>query len=136
MQFAFFGRVLIVVVLVLSAGCANESPSAGAKGQSAEQLVTIRAQARWDALRAAQYDKAYAFISPTTRQTLPAEVYRGRISGASWLGAQVVKVVCEPEICDVSIKLEYYVLPNLKDTQVVEEKWISDSGNWWFVYRG
>jgi hypothetical protein len=98
--------------------------------------VVTRAQERWDALRAAQYDKAYSYITPSMRATLPLDVFRGRLAGMSWLDVKVVKAVCEPEVCDVSVKIDYYVLPNLRDSQIVGEKWILDGGNWWFVYRG
>ena len=131
MRFVICLRVFLGLFFAVSlGGCATSPP------QTPEQAVMARAQARWDALRAGQYDKAFSYITPSTRATLPLEVFRARIAGASWLDAKVVKAVCEPEVCDVSVKLDYYVLPNLRDAQIVEEKWILDSGNWWIVYRG
>lgn len=121
-------------------GCASKLPDS--RGQSSgspqtpEQIVVSRAQERWDALRAGQYDKAFSYITPSMRATLPLEVFRGRIGSASWLDVKVTKAVCEPEVCDVSVKIDYYVLPNVRDSQTVNEKWILDGGNWWFVYRG
>jgi hypothetical protein len=124
-QLAVGGFVLLLF------GCAT-----GFSGQPPEKTVEIRAQERWDALRAGQFEKAFSYLTPSTRSTLPLEVFRGRISGASWIDVRVVKVVCEPEVCDVSVKIDYFVLPNLRDSQVVSEKWILDQGKWWFVYRG
>lgn len=131
-----FSGLLLVTLLV---GCAATSPNNSEKTsvpQTPEEKVASRAQARWDALRAGEYDKAYAYITPSMRTTLPLEVFRSRISGGSWIDVKVTKAVCEPEVCDVAVKIEYYVLPNLRDAQIVTEKWILDDGNWWFVYRG
>ncbi|MBL0122196.1 MAG: hypothetical protein IPP88_05510 [Betaproteobacteria bacterium] len=141
MRFLIIGRVFFACFLAaIAAGCATSLGGDLAQvpraAKTPEETVLARAQERWDALKAGQYDKAYSYITPTTRKTLPVEVFRGRIAGASWLDVKVVKAVCEPEVCDVSVKLDYYVLPNLRDSQTVDEKWILDGGNWWFVYRG
>ena len=131
MRFVICLRVVLGLFVAESlVGCATNPP------QTPELAVMVRAQARWDALRAGQYDKAYSYLTPSTRATLTIEVFRGRIAGASWLDVKVVKAVCEPEVCDVSVKMDYYVLPNLRDTQIIGEKWILDGGKWWFVYRG
>ena len=141
MRFVFFRKVVLAFFWgAFVAGCATEGT--GPQGQAAktpqtpEQAVTTRAQERWDALRAGQYDKAYAYITPSMRETLSLEIFRGRISSLSWIDVKVTKAVCEPEACDVSVKIDYYVLPKLRDSQTVNEKWILDRGNWWFVYRG
>ena len=140
MKFLICGKMISRWLLVtLLVGCAATSPNPSEKSaipQTPEEKVVYRAQARWDALRAGGYDKAYAYITPSMRITLPLEVFRSRISGGSWIDVKVTKAVCEPEVCDVSVKIEYYVLPNLRDTQTVTEKWILEGGNWWFVYRG
>ena len=132
----FFGLFVAFFVAGCASGLSGSQGAAVAAPQTPEQAVVTRAQERWDALRAAQYEKAYSYITPTMRITLSLDIFRGRISGASWLDAKVVKAVCEPEVCDVSVKLDYYVLPNFRDSQTINEKWILDGGKWWFVYRG
>lgn len=136
-----FCKRLVWAVLLAAAisGCAANfqgSAKQPANSPSVEQKVWGRAQERWDALKAGQYEKAFSYITPSMRATLPLEVYRGRLGGAKWIDVKVVRVVCEPEVCDVSVKMDYYVLPNLRDSQQIEEKWILDAGNWWFVYGG
>ena len=101
-----------------------------------EQAVMARAQARWDALLAAQFDKAYEYITPAGRLTLSVELFRNRLAAASWRAAKVTGAVCEPEVCDVTLKLDVNVLPGLPYTQAINEKWILVGGKWWFVYRG
>ncbi len=141
MRFVICLRLALLFVLAsVQIGCGTVDDRAKAKAgdlaQSAEQVVANRAQLRWDALRAGRYEEAYSYITPSMRTTLPLDVFRGRISGGSWLDVKVTKAVCESEVCDVSVKLDYYVLPNLRDSQVINEKWLLDAGNWWFVYRG
>ena len=136
-----YGRLFLGLFFAgFLAGCASKLPDsrseASGSPQTPEQIVVSRAQERWDALRAGQYEKAFSYITPSMRATLPLEVFRGRLAGSSWLDVKVTKAVCEPEVCDVSVKIDYYVLPNLRDSQTVNEKWILDGGNWWFVYRG
>ena len=104
--------------------------------QAPEQAVKARAQERWDTLVAGQLDKSYEYITPSGRSTLPIEVYRGRLAGSKWRGAKVTAVVCEPEVCDVTVTLDIDVLPNLPHKQPISEKWLLVDGKWWFVYRG
>jgi hypothetical protein len=54
----------------------------------------------------------------------------------TWKSAKVTAAVCEPEVCDVTIVLDFEVLPNLPHTQPISEKWLLGGGKWWFVYRG
>jgi hypothetical protein len=113
-------------------GCAGIS---GAP-ETRESVVKARAQERWNALLAGRFDKAYEFITPSGRSTLPMETYRGRLSAVTWRSAKVTAVACEPEVCEVTVVLDIDVLPNLPHQQPISEKWLLDGGKWWFVYRG
>lgn len=104
--------------------------------ETPEQAVKARAQERWDAMVAGQFDKAFEYLTPTTRSTLPIDVFRGRLGGAKWHGAKVTGVVCEPEVCEVTVTIDIDVLPNLPYKQPISEKWLLVDGKWWFVYRG
>lgn len=133
MKFSFFITTTIGFILVAFAvGCASVSRAPA----TPEQAVQARAQERWNALIAGQLDKAFEYITPSGRSTLPLEVYRARLTGTSWRGAKVTGAVCEPEVCDVTVTLDIDVLPNLPYQQVIAEKWLLDGGKWWFVYRG
>jgi hypothetical protein len=139
-RFLNLAKRLAIVAMAVTAGACS-TPRAGVENVvkaalTPEAMVTQRAQARWDALMMRQFDKAFDFITPAGRSTLPREVFSGRLAGASWLGAKVTKVTCEPEVCDVSVELEYYLLPNYRHKETFAEKWILDGDNWWFVYRG
>lgn len=134
---SFIGLVRWAVAVIgigFLAGCAvqGEVP----KPAGAEKQVEVRAQARWNALLIRNFDGAFEFLTPTTRQTLPKEVHTSRLAGATWKSAKVVRVACETESCDVGVELEYELLPGLLHKQVFDEKWILADGNWWLVYKG
>lgn len=133
MRFLNLFKVAISGYLLLFAvGCAVVPVS----HLTPEQAVKARAQARWDALVAGQLDKAFEFITPSGRSTLPFDVFRGRLSGASWLKASVTSATCEPDVCDVTVTLVVNVLPNLPQQIPISEQWLLVDGKWWFVYRG
>ncbi|HEX4857708.1 MAG TPA: hypothetical protein VFV17_01740 [Usitatibacteraceae bacterium] len=87
---------------------------------------------------AKDFDKAYGYITPGMRSTLSKEVFTGRLIGAagSWIKAEAGAVRCAAEDCDVTVRLEYYLFPNVPQTSIFEEKWILIEGDWWFVYKG
>lgn len=133
MYFSFWTKSAFGCFLCLFAvGCTSVSRVP----ETPEQAVKARAQERWNALVAGQFDKAFEFITPSGRSTLPIEVFRARLGGSKWRGATVTSAVCEPEVCDLTVILDIEVLPNLPHKQPVSEKWLLVDGKWWFVYRG
>jgi hypothetical protein len=138
-------KLLLVLASVLSVvGCATgvgqkepiESSVPERKVFSKEELVVKRAQERWDALLSRNFEKAFGYISPAMRMTLPFEVFQGRLASSSWLSAKVERAQCMEDYCDVHFKLQYYLFPNVPHTSQFEERWIFDGAQWWFAYRG
>jgi hypothetical protein len=117
------------------AGCASVSVPEAAKDVTPQQKVMARAQARWDAMVAGSLDKAYEFISPAGRLAMPLQEYRLRVNTQYWRKVKVRNATCEPDLCEVVLDFEY-VLNGLQLSQVITEKWILESGEWWYVYRG
>ena len=125
--------VLLAAVLLMTA-CAATAP----KGQG---QVVERAQARWDAIIARDYDTAYALYSPgyrsaTSRVDYEIELRSRRIS---WTGATYREHQCDGAVCTVSFDVEYVAprpVPGLdkwEGKSSVEDTWIETSGEWWFV---
>lgn len=99
-----------------------------------EERVTQRAQARWTALVAGQFDKAYQYLSPAYKAAVPADRYRARFGGAaSWQNAQVLAASCGPDKCDVKIRVRVKLATggNLAIDTEVQETWLLDDGQWW-----
>lgn len=129
-RFTLKNSMLLVATLAL-AGCAALSP------RSAEDIVRERAQARWNALVAGNFEEAYKYLSPASRSVVSLQRFRGSVGGAAtWRSAEVHKVTCnQSERCTVSIKVRYS--PALRVGTLgtietsVEETWLFDAGQWW-----
>jgi hypothetical protein len=137
-QFRISWLLLVPLVLIGAVGCTSTAPSAEsavAKGGSTEAIVVARAQKRWSELLAGELNRAYEFISPSGRLKLSANDYRLRISVTHIKKAVVTGAVCQAELCDVSVSLDY-TIEGVPLNRVVTEVWILDEGKWWFVYRG
>lgn len=113
------------------AGCASLAPT------TPEEQVRARATERWQALVAYQMDKAYAFTTPAYRAVTSFERDRARYGSAvQWLGAEVIRVNCEPEKCIVRVRIDVKpIVPGLGRKTTLsthaDETWLLVDGQWW-----
>ena len=129
------GFLASFLVIILASCVMTEVPKQAKPVLSKEQEVVKRAQERWDALFTGNLGGAYEYISPAGRLGMPVTEYVKRVNPQYWRKIKVREAKCEPELCDVFVDLDYEVA-GLPLSQVITEKWILDSGKWWFVYRG
>jgi hypothetical protein len=126
------GRLLIAAVLGFAVGaCAVIGQSAM---EDPKQVVSQRAQERWNLLMKGQMEQAYEYFSPASRQTLSFEAFRKRSGvGRWWRSLEVKGVDCGGDACQVTMMLEYdlFEIKGLKRS--IEETWIKDAGTWWLV---
>jgi hypothetical protein len=126
------GRALALLATgLMLAACAVTEVSSVEKDK---QAVTQRAQERWDLLLKGKADEAYAYFSPATRTTLTLDVFRKRSSvGKWWRSIKLDRVDCQPEVCSVTMVLDYdlYEIKGLKAG--IEEKWVKEDGTWWLA---
>jgi hypothetical protein len=126
------GRWFAAAVLGIAVGaCAAIGQSAA---EDPKQVVSQRAQERWNLLMTGQTERAYEYFSPASRQTLSFEAFRRRSGGGRWWRSLEVKSVdCAADACQVTMILEYdlFEIKGLKRS--VEETWIKDAGTWWLV---
>lgn len=131
-------------VLVASlVGCASQQTVSGEGGATAEEQVMARAQARWDAARAGEFEKSFSFTPPSYRAVTDLKVYRQETAGSQGLvAAKVIGVKCESEMsCAAKIRIEYYgpaSISNPKPDIIInhyDEPWIKEDGAWWFFKR-
>lgn len=120
---------LACAVLAIN-GCAFLAPS------TPEQIVQKRAVDYWNARMAGQLDKAYVLSTPSYRKLRTKTQFNRQFgAGASFESAEVNKVECEPDKCNVQMKLG--VKPailgvNLGTVPIfVNETWVLEEGNWW-----
>lgn len=125
------GRLLVVVAVLVVAGCAT-GPFAS---RSSKDIVSEKAQARWDALVKENISGAYEFISPAGRSIVSREAYAGTIKPGFWKGAKVVKVECSTaELCEVEVQIDYtYSGKQLSSS--LREKWVKQDSDWWYLLQ-
>jgi hypothetical protein len=129
------GVAAAVASLVL-AGCATtgrvtaESPPA-----EKQAAVTERAKARWQAIIDGDVEKAYGFLSPGSKALTSIERYRSRARLTGFRAADVESVACETESCKVNVRvtLDHRLMKGLQVP--VEETWVLDNGQYWYVWR-
>ena len=131
------GRWLgIGAAALVLAGCAatlggltKDSP-AEAKAEAAK----ARAQARWVAILQGDLDTAYAFLSPASRSLVSRDAFKAQFR-RPFRSTTVDGVACEPEICKVRVTV-YFDHPMMKNIPApVEESWVLEQGQFWFVAR-
>jgi len=125
--------VLALAVLALSA-CAS-SPAAR------DKTIQQRAQARWDALLAGDYETAYTYLSPGYRSATSVADFEInlRTRRVQYVSAEYKGHRCEEAACSVQIRVGFKVVRPLagmsewKSTSLLEERWIYSNGNWWYL---
>lgn len=139
-----------LLIPLLFAGCSRESGQSG-KGEkdvanvtqaTKEQIVKQRAQQRWDARIARDWERAYALMAPGIRSTRPLEVFINQMKSAAlvYSKAEVEKVECpDDDACKVVTWVTYVymgtqdALRGEEGDSRVEERWILIDGDWWFA---
>jgi hypothetical protein len=123
---------VLALALFLSA-CAGSSVKT--------ESISDRAQARWDALLAGEFERAYALLSPGYRSSVPLRNFemsfllrRVQYDSANYLDHQ-----CEADACTVRIRTGYTIMMPMRGVQtwkskaVIEEKWVRVNDQWWFL---
>jgi hypothetical protein len=126
------GRTLAVLGTVLMLGACGMVEQAPVDRD--KQVVSQRAQERWELLLKGKPDEAYGYFSPATRTTLTLESFRKRSAGGRWWRSiKMDHVDCQPEVCSVTMVLDYdlFEIKGLKAG--IEEKWVKEDGTWWLA---
>jgi hypothetical protein len=126
----------IAVTLGLT-GCATGPGSqapAGAAPEARAETVKQRALARWAALIRGDVKAAYQYLSPASRAVTSLERFQTKTAG-SFREIKLDDVRCESETCQVRLWLtfDHRVMKGI--TTPIEETWVFDGGQAWFVYR-
>jgi len=128
-----FRLFLLATMLTLVSACANTAKQ--------DQDIKQRAQARWDALVAGDYDTAYNYYSPGYRSSTSRVDFEiaMRVRRVRWTSAEVLESSCTADVCSVETKLGYKVarpVPGIsewKNATDITERWVRTDGQWWFL---
>ena len=100
--------------------------------------MKVRAQARQDALRKGDRQRAYEYFSPAYRATVSAATFKATIGNAvETVGATVESVACEAlDKCVAQVKLEIKPIAirgfaGTIVTTYANETWLLEAGQWW-----
>jgi hypothetical protein len=121
--------VLILASLLAACGSAPKGTQV-----PPEQAVRALAQERWDALVAGDIPKVYRYMSPAAREALSIEAFRDSIRVGFFQKADVVKVECQPDVCDVQLQVAY-VYRGSSIVTPVRESWVRSGDGWWHVFK-
>lgn len=133
------GQLLIscgFLTLVLT-GCDQQSDATSvplANASPTEAAVTESVLARWQALINSDIEQAHAYLSPSSREMMPLERYKTRIKPGLWRDAEVHSLNCAENLCEVIVQVTFDI-PGVQSglTKNVQESWLKDQGNWWYV---
>ena len=122
-----------VLALFLSACAATTS--------SMPENIEDRAQSRWDALLASDYERAYTYLTPGYRSSQSAVDYQVafRLRKVGYEAAAYLDHECAAEACTVRMVMDYTLIAPLrgvmewKGKATIEEKWVRIDGQWWFL---
>ena len=132
----FLGWCLVGFGAIYVAGCASIDGKKGpevAKDSKAD--VSVRAQARWQALIDGNMKDAYGYISPAGRKFRSLDLYRAKIKPGLWRDAKTQSVTCSEELCE-AIVLVKYDIRDIKGLEIeMKESWVKEEGNWWYVQK-
>ena len=129
-----------------AAPAASAAASAASEAQGAEltpegKAVKQRAQERWDALVARDFERAWAYLEPAKRKEIEQKDYKDKFGEAGGLlGVEVLNVKCTTGRCAAFVRLNAqmgapgFAQGKLNVTTHSEEEWVLQDGQWW--YRG
>jgi hypothetical protein len=126
------GLALLAVIL---AACASNP------GASRDRQIQERAQARWDAIIAGDYERAFTYLSPGYRSTTNAADYgiELRLRKVRYLSASYLDHSCDDNACSVRVDVGFRLaqpmkgVPEWDGTQTLTEQWVRIGGDWWFL---
>lgn len=124
----------VLWLAALAAGCATVGSA------TPEQIVQQRAQARWAALIAGDWDKAYGYMAPSYRTLVERKRFANQFGGgAAWQGVEVVSVTCKDERCTALVKLLFRPVIGPRTAEPMsthfEETWVREDGQWWMFQK-
>jgi hypothetical protein len=126
-------RYLAVAILAaVTAACATLSPTSPTEEKV--KVVTERAAARWKAIIGKDFASAYDYMSPPSRATVTPAGFKTIASRLDYKDAQIIGVTCEAEVCNVRLLITFDTKQMKGVHSPLEESWLIDKGQAWYVW--
>lgn len=104
-----------------------------------EQAVMKRAQERWDALVARDFERAWTYLQPAAREKTKQQDYKAHFGDALvWKEATARNAKCLTTRCGVFVRItSKNMAPNFARqipelTSHMTEEWVKEEGQWWY----
>lgn len=132
-RFAVCARRAAALAAVLLAGGCAVLPSA-----DPEEVVRSRATEFAVAVRAGEFEEAYAMTTPAYRSVTRPSRFASEYAGApNWINAEVAKVECAEERCEVRLLITYRLMrPAIENTRPIQQVWLQSDGKWYLYPDG
>jgi hypothetical protein len=119
--------------VVFLAACATTGTGGGS--------LQDRAEARWDAFLAGDFETAYQYYSPGFRSSHTRGDFElsQRLRKVQFRDAQYQDQQCDEDRCTLKFKVQYHIsspVPGLEKWEsktTLEEKWVRTQGQWWYL---
>lgn len=137
-----------VAVLGAGGGCASlerlRAPADAASASPAwleaqKSAIASRAEARWKALIAGDFESAYAYETPARRSVSSLQQYQAMFGNSvAWRLATVKSIQYDPNnVARVLLEVEYDApimgVENARGLRQMTEKWLYSDGAWWYI---
>ena len=99
-----------------------------------QTVVRERADTRWRAILKGDFAGAYGYMSPASRLQISQETFEKRMRDAHFRGNTIGAVQCQGETCRVDATMTYDHGTMKGITTPVQETWIIDGGQAWYVW--
>lgn len=124
---------MLMLALVVS-GCAS------LKLSTAENRLAERAEQRWHALIAGDFDQAYEYETPGYRSVYSMKAFQNRFGRhIRWQDVTIQSVSVSDDMAEVQVMIAFKTLTPegrvIEGFQPVRERWQLVRGEWWFSSR-
>jgi len=128
------GVWLLLLIAALASGCATLGTS------PPEESVRQRAQARWAALIAGDWDKAYSFMAPSYRSLVEQKRFASQFGGGVvWESVEIAAVSCKDDQCTARVKIVFRPVLAARSREPAstyfDETWVREDGQWWMFQK-
>ena len=133
-QLAGWGGIgLVVALLAACATTAGQFVTEQSPPEVKKEVVTARANARWQALLRGDLAAAYEYLSPGVKAEMSLDLYKGKHKVGMYRAAKVESVTCEADVCTVNVSLTYDFRQTKGIVTPMFEKWVISDGRAWYV---
>lgn len=109
--------------------------------RSDEAALRARVEARWQAILALDFDRVYQFATPAYRATHSLEHFKNQYAAqVERKGIEIRALRFDPEepnTAKVQVALRFATSgvygPVIEGTDYIEETWVKEKGQWWYV---